>query len=67
MASSPRGPDEALRLCSQRLQRGACHAKPAPPVSSRRATEREVGVVAAVLVTGLEKEAAHRPGLSHST
>ena len=32
-----------------------------------RATDREVGVVAAVLVTGSEKAAAHRLGLSHST
>ena len=32
-----------------------------------RATAREVGVVAAVLVTGSEKAAAHRLGLSHWT
>lgn len=32
-----------------------------------RATDREVGVVAAVLATGSEKQAAHRLGLSHST
>ena len=32
-----------------------------------RATDREVGVVAAVLATGSEKAAAHRLGLSHST
>ena len=36
-----------------------------PPIS--RATDREVGVVAAVLVAGSEKAAAHRLGLSHST
>ncbi len=39
--------------------------------SSRRpaghATDREVGAVAAVLVTGSEKAAAHRLGRSHST
>ncbi len=35
------------------------------PIS--RATDREVVVVAAVLVAGSEKEAAHRLGLSHST
>ena len=35
--------------------------------SSEGATDREVGVVAAVLVAGSEKAAAHRPGLSHST
>jgi FixJ family two-component response regulator len=32
-----------------------------------RATDREVGVVAAVLATGSEKGAAHRLGLPHST
>ena len=32
-----------------------------------RATDREIGVVAAVLVAGSEKAAAHRLGLSHST
>jgi len=32
-----------------------------------RATDREVGVVAAVLDAGSEKAAAHRLGLSHST
>ena len=31
------------------------------------ATDREVGVVAAVLAAGSEKAAAHRLGLSHST
>ena len=35
--------------------------------AARRATEREVGVVAAVVATGSEKAAAHRLGLSHST
>ncbi len=34
---------------------------------AERATDREVGVVTAVLVTGSEKAAAHRLGLSHST
>ena len=32
-----------------------------------RATDREVGVVAAVVAAGSEKAAAHRLGLSHST
>jgi DNA-binding NarL/FixJ family response regulator len=32
-----------------------------------RATDREVGVAAAVLVAGSEKAAAYRLGLSHST
>jgi DNA-binding NarL/FixJ family response regulator len=35
--------------------------------SAERPTDREVRVVAAVLVTGSEKAAAHRLGLSHST
>ena len=35
--------------------------------ASGRATDRELGVVAAVLVAGSEKAAAHRLGLSHST
>jgi DNA-binding NarL/FixJ family response regulator len=35
--------------------------------SAHRATDREVGVVVAVLVAGSEKAAAHRLGLSHST
>ncbi len=34
---------------------------------AERATDREVGVVAAVLVAGSEKAAAHRLGLAHST
>lgn len=38
-----------------------------PRHPSTRATDREVRVVAAVLVTGSEKAAAHRLGLSHST
>ena len=32
-----------------------------------RATDRELGVVAAVLEAGSEKAAAHRLGLAHST
>ena len=38
-----------------------------PCRSAERATDREVGVVAAVLDAGSEKAAAHRLGLSHST
>ena len=34
---------------------------------AERATDREVVVVAAVLVSGSEKAATHRLGLSHST
>ncbi len=34
---------------------------------AERATDREVGVVTAVLEAGSEKAAAHRLGLSHST
>ena len=40
---------------------------PAGRGSGDRATDREVGVVAAVVATGSEKAAAHRLGLSHST
>jgi DNA-binding NarL/FixJ family response regulator len=35
--------------------------------SAGRATDRELAVVAAVVVAGSEKAAAHRLGLSHST
>jgi len=38
-----------------------------PRHPSARATDHEVGVVAAVLAAGSEKAAAHRLGLSHST
>jgi DNA-binding NarL/FixJ family response regulator len=38
-----------------------------PRHRSARATDREIVVVAAVLVAGSEKAAAHRLGLSHST
>ncbi len=38
-----------------------------PSRTAERATDREVGVVAAVLVTGSEKAVAHRLGLSRST
>jgi DNA-binding NarL/FixJ family response regulator len=38
-----------------------------PRHDAQRATGREVGVVAAVLVAGSEKAAALRLGLSHST
>src|SRR6188472_682560 len=40
---------------------------PAGRGAAGHATDREVVVVAAVLVAGSEKEAAHRLGLSHST
>jgi DNA-binding NarL/FixJ family response regulator len=35
--------------------------------AAERATDREVGVVAAVVLAGSEKAAAHRLGLWHST
>jgi DNA-binding NarL/FixJ family response regulator len=38
-----------------------------PHRPAERATERELGVVAAVLAAGFEKAAAHRLGLAHST
>jgi DNA-binding NarL/FixJ family response regulator len=41
--------------------------RPRPSRTAKRATDREVGVVAAVLVTEPEKAAAHRLGLTHST
>ena len=40
---------------------------PAVERSAERATHREVGMVAPVLVAGPEKAAAHRFGLWHST
>ena len=40
---------------------------PAPQSSASRATDREVGAVAAVLLAGSEKAAARLLGLSHST
>ena len=53
-------PPEPLRLAAERMT-------PRPCRPAARATDREVGVVAAVLVAGSEKAAAHRLGLSHST
>src|SRR4051812_31937245 len=50
----------ALRLVAYRMTRR--HRQPA-----ERATDHEVGVVAAVLVAGSQNAAAHRLGLSHST
>ena len=41
--------------------------RPQPDVAISRANDRELTVVAAVLVAGSEKAAAHRLGLSHST
>jgi DNA-binding NarL/FixJ family response regulator len=58
------------RCASPSLQSLAtwCAAHDATVVPPRRSrTDREVGVVAAVLVAGSEEEAAHRLGLSHST
>ena len=46
-------------------RRGGWREDAAAPAG--RATDREVAVVAAVLVAGSEKAAAHRLGLSHST
>jgi DNA-binding NarL/FixJ family response regulator len=42
-------------------------APPPATLRPRHATDREVVVVAAVLVAGSEKAAAHRLGLWHST
>jgi DNA-binding NarL/FixJ family response regulator len=46
---------------------GPRHRPATHDVAISRATDREVVVVAAVLVAGSEKAAAHRLGLSHST
>jgi DNA-binding CsgD family transcriptional regulator len=46
-----------VKVMTRRSSRGA----------AGNTTDREVGVVAAVLVAGSEKAAAHRLGLSHST
>jgi DNA-binding CsgD family transcriptional regulator len=46
---------------------GGCEADGVRDRPGGCATEREVGVVAAVLVAGSEKAAAHRLGLSPST
>ncbi len=50
----------AFRLAPKRMTRR-------PRCPAERATDREVGGVAAVLVAGSEKAAAHRLGLFHST
>ena len=54
-------PPEPARLAPERMTRRPSRHP------AERATDREVGVVAAVLVAGSEKAAAHRLGLSHST
>jgi DNA-binding CsgD family transcriptional regulator len=46
---------------------GPRHSPATHNVAISRATDREIVVVAAVLVAGSEKAAAHRLGLSHST
>jgi len=46
---------------------GPRHRPATHDVAISRATDREVVVVAAVLVAGSEKAAAHRLGLAHST
>ena len=58
--ATPRAAD-ALRAGPQRVTRRSSRHP------AGRATDREVGVVAAVLVAGSEKAAAHRLGLSPST
>ena len=54
-------------MAGRRAEAGVRTETSAHPSSAARATDREVGVVAAVLVAGSEKAAAHRLGLSHST
>lgn len=46
---------------------GPRHSPATHDVAISRATDREVVVVAAVLVAGSEKAAAHRLGVAHST
>jgi hypothetical protein len=52
---SPRRAAGTLRLMTQRMTRRSRHA-------AEPATDREVGVVAAILVAGSEKAAAQRSG-----
>ena len=54
-------------MARRRAAAGVRARTPASRSPVVRATDREVGVVAAVLATGSEKAAAHRLGLSHST
>ena len=49
------------------LRSDATGASAVPDRPAGRATSRELDVVEAVLMTGSEKAAAHRLGLSHST
>lgn len=44
----------------------AAGVRPRARTTAERATDLEVGVVAAVLAAGSEKAAAHQRGLSHS-
>ena len=63
--SSPRSRD-AARCCGPPVPGVKCTSA-VPERPARCATDREVVVVAPVLVAGSEKAAAHRLGLSHST
>ncbi len=66
-----RGPAVGMRALTpgggRRARNRPVRDRPAIDLPISRATDREVGVVAAVLVAGSEKAAAHRLGLSHST
>ncbi len=64
MPTSPRRAADVARAGPQRITHLPSRRPAGPPA---RATDRAVGVVAAVLVAGSEKGAAHRLGLSHST
>ena len=57
---APGGANRAVRVAPERMTR-----RSRDPAA--RATDREVGVVAAIPVTGSEKAAARHLGLSHST
>jgi DNA-binding NarL/FixJ family response regulator len=66
-----RSPAVGMRAHTPARGRPARHGpvrdNPATDLPTSRATDREVGVVAAVVAAGSEKAAAHRLGLSHST
>ena len=62
-----RGAPGASPSRRRRTSWSAAHDAPAVALAAERATDREIGVVAAVLAAGSEKAAAHRLGLSHST
>jgi len=59
--------DAAIGQAADAIRAGPECMTRRPRHHAARATDREVGVVAAVLVAGSENAAAHRLGPSHST